>query len=41
MIKKIESTVSWTYIINNLNGEEIIGIFYEKNSKKQIKKSLG
>ena len=27
---KIENTVPWTYIINDLNGEEVIGTFYEK-----------
>ena len=30
IISKTKNTVSWTYIINNLNGEEIIGTFYEK-----------
>ena len=25
VIKKIKNTVSWTYVINDLNGEEIIG----------------
>ena len=34
MIKKIKSTVPWTYVINNLNGEEIIGTFYEKELQK-------
>ena len=29
VIKKIKNTVPWTYIINDLNGEEIIGTFYE------------
>ena len=29
-IKKVINTVLWTYIINDLNGEEIIGIFFEK-----------
>ena len=29
VIKKIKNTVPWTYTINNLNGEEIIGTFYE------------
>ena len=29
IIKKIKSTVPWTYVINYLNGEEIIGTFYE------------
>ena len=27
---KIKNTVSWTYVFNDLNGEEIIGTFYEK-----------
>ena len=31
---RISNTVWWTYIINDLNGEEIIEIFYEKELKK-------
>ena len=34
VIKKIENNVPWTYVINDLNGEEIIGIFYEKESRR-------
>ena len=30
VIKKIKNMVPWTYVINDLNGEEIIGTFYEK-----------
>ena len=30
VIKKIKNTVPWSYAINDLNGEEIIGTFYEK-----------
>ena len=30
IISKIKNTVPWTYVINDLNGEEIIGTFYEK-----------
>ena len=30
VIKKVESTVPWTNVIEDPNGEEIIGIFYEK-----------
>ena len=30
VIKKIKNTVPWTYVINDLNGKEIIGTFYEK-----------
>ena len=29
-IKKVKNTVPWTYVINDLDGEEIIGIFYEE-----------
>ena len=29
IIKKIKNTVPWTYVIDDLNGEEIIGTFYE------------
>ena len=39
-ISKIKNTVPWTYVVNDLNGEEIIGTFYEKNCKKLIKKNL-
>ena len=28
VIKKVKNTVSWTYVINGLNGEEIIRTFY-------------
>ena len=30
LIKKIKNTLPWTYVINDLNDEEIIGTFYEK-----------
>ena len=30
VVSKIKNTVPWTYVINDLNGEEIIGFFYEK-----------
>ena len=29
VIKKVKNTVPWTYVINDLNGKEIFGIFYE------------
>ena len=35
-IKKIKNTVLRIYAINDLNGEEIVGIFYEKESQKTI-----
>ena len=34
IIIKIKRAVPWTYIINDLNGEEIIGIFHEKELQK-------
>ena len=34
LLKKIKNTVLWTYVINDLNGEEIIGTFYEKELQK-------
>ena len=30
----MKNTVPWTYIINDLNGEEIIGIFIKTNQKE-------
>ena len=40
VIKKVKNTVSWTYIINDLNGEEIIGTFYEKELQKTNQKEF-
>ena len=34
VIKKVKNTIPWTYVINDLNGEEIIGTFYEKELQK-------
>ena len=34
VIKKVKNTVPWTYVINDLNGEEILGTFYEKELQK-------
>ena len=30
VIKKVKNTVPWTYVVNDLNDEKIIGTFYEK-----------
>ena len=38
--KKIKNTVPWTSVINDLNGEQTAGSFYEKNCKRLIKKNL-
>ena len=40
VIKKVKNTVPWTYIINDLNGEEILVLFTKKNCKNLIKKNL-
>ena len=34
VIKKVKNTVPWTYVINDLNGEEIMGTLYEKELQK-------
>ena len=34
VISKIKNIVPWTYVINDLNGEEIVGTFYEKELQK-------
>ena len=34
VINKIKNTVPWTYVICDLNGEEITGSFYEKELQK-------
>ena len=38
LIKKVKNTVPLTYVISDLNGEEIG--FYEKKLQNQIKRSL-
>ena len=34
VVSKIKNTVPWTYVINDLNGEETIGTFYKKELQK-------
>ena len=34
VVSKIKNTVPWTYVINDLKGEKIIGTFYEKELQK-------
>ena len=38
--KKVKNTVPWTYVINDINGEEIIGTFYEKELQKTNQKEF-
>ena len=40
IIKKIKNTVPWTYVINDLNSEEIIGTFYENELQKADQKEF-
>ena len=40
VIKKVKNTVPWTYAISDLNGEEIIGPFYEKELQKTNQKEF-
>ena len=37
MINKVKNTVPWTYVISDLKGEEIVGMFYEKKQKKEFR----
>ena len=37
---KVKNVVLWTYDINNLNGEEIVGTFYEKELQKKNQKEF-
>ena len=39
-MKEIKNTVPWTYVINDLNGEQIIGTFYEKELQKANQKEF-
>ena len=40
VINKIKNTVPWTYVINDLNGEEITGTFYENELQKTNQKEF-
>ena len=40
VIKKVKNTVPRIYVISDLNGEEIVGTFYEKELQKKKKKNL-
>ena len=34
VIKRVKTTVPWTYVTEGLNSEEIVGMFYEKELQK-------
>ena len=40
VVNKVQNTLPWTYFINDLNGEEIKGSFYEKELQKTDQKEL-
>ena len=40
MLLKIKNTLPWIYAISDLNGEEIVGSFYEKELQKTNQKEL-
>ena len=40
VIKNVKNTVNWTYVINDLNGEEISVSFYEKKLQKTNQKEF-
>ena len=40
VVKKIKNIVPWTYIMNDLNGEEIVESFYEKELQKTNQKEF-
>ena len=34
VIKKVKNTMSWAYVVNDLNGEEIVRTFYKTELQK-------
>ena len=40
LLLKVKDTVPWTYLIENLNGEKIIGTFTTKKLKKTSHKKI-
>ena len=40
VIKEIKSIVPWTYVINDLNGEQMIETFYEKELQNTNQKEF-
>ena len=40
VIKNVKNTVLWIYVNNDLNGEEIVGIFSEKELQKTNRKEF-
>ena len=40
VVEKIKNAVPWTYVISDLNGEEIVGSFFEKELQKTNQKEF-
>ena len=40
MSKKVKNSVLCIYVIKDLNGEEVVGTFYEKKKKKRNQKEF-
>ena len=40
VVSKIKNAVPWTYVVSDLNGEEITGSFYEKELQKASKEKF-
>ena len=40
VVTKVKNTLPWTYVINDLNPEEIVGTFYEKELQKNKPKII-
>ena len=40
VVKKVKKTVSWTYVISDLKGKEVVGKFYEKELQKSNQKEF-
>ena len=40
VIKKVKNIVPWTYVINDRNGEEIVGTFNKKELRKTNQKRV-
>ena len=40
VIKKVKNTMPWTYVINDLNEENIVGTFYKNELQKTSQKEF-
>ena len=40
MTTEVKNTVPWTYVISDLNGEKVVGTFYEKELQKANQKEF-